>query len=167
MQGDGRAKVLQNRQPRRAAGREQRAWLRLGGKRGRRGGSAPKSDRRVIGSYGAVTGRVQTLSNRGSLHFTLYDLLRDKPVSCYLEPTNEEMMLGVWGKLATVEGWVSRDSESGRPLSVRHVRRVTPRPEVVPGSFREACGAIAFPPDSPSGTEIIRRQRDEPRSLYG
>lgn len=129
--------------------------------------TAIKSDRKVIGSYGAVTGRIQTLSNRGSLHFTLYDVLRDKAVSCYLEPDSEEMMRGVWGKLAIAEGWVSRDPESGRPLSVRHVRRVTPRPEVAPGSFREARGAIAFPPGSPSGTELIRRQRDEQRSLYG
>ena len=36
-------------------------------------------------SIGAVTGRVQTLSNRGSLRFNLYDIVHDKAVSCYLQ----------------------------------------------------------------------------------
>ena len=35
---------------------------------------------RPSGAHGAVEGRVQTLSRRGSLRFTLYDLVHDKPV---------------------------------------------------------------------------------------
>ncbi len=111
-------------------------------------------------AYGAITGRVQTLSSRGGLRFTLYDLLYDKPVSCYLEPGHEETMRGVWGRLATVEGWVSRDVLKGRPVSVRRVSNVQVRPEVEPGSYREARGAVKVGPGAITPEEAIRQLRD-------
>ena len=54
-------------------------------------------------SIGAVTGRVQTLSNRGGLRFNLYDTNHDKAVACYLSPGQESLMREAWGKQATVK----------------------------------------------------------------
>lgn len=119
-------------------------------------------------TFGAVTGRIQTLSNRGSLRFTLYDLIFDKAVSCYLEPTpdaeqsasQEEMMRGMWGQIGIVEGSVTREKPSGRPVTVRRITNVTARREVPPGSFRMARGAVPADPDSLSAEEVIRTSRD-------
>jgi len=50
-------------------------------------------------AYGAVSGLVETLTRRTALRFVLY------------------------------EGLVTRDPVSGRPLSVRHITKITRRPE--------------------------------------
>jgi hypothetical protein len=115
--------------------------------------------RSAAAAYGAVEGRVQTLSNRGGLRFTLYDTLNDKAVSCYLAEGYENIMRDAWGRLAVVEGLVSRDPLSGRPLAVRRVRDVTLLPERSAESYQEARGS------SPSLTDLlpeqaIRRLRD-------
>jgi hypothetical protein len=111
-----------------------------------------------VAAYGAVEGRVQTLSSRGGLRFTLYDLLHDKAVSCYLAEGAEEIMRDAWGEFATVEGLVTRDPLTGRPLAVRQVTRVTIQSEIE-RSYRDARGA------APSLTglspeDAIRRVRD-------
>lgn len=62
-------------------------------------------------AYGGVTGRVQTLSSRRALRFTLYDTLFDRAVSCYLAEGQEELMRDVWGRMAVVEGLVTRDRQ--------------------------------------------------------
>jgi hypothetical protein len=114
---------------------------------------------RTSSAFGGVRGRVQTLSSRGTLRFTLYDDLEDKAVSCYLDEGQEEMIRGVWGKPAIVEGWVTRDRSTGRPLTVRRVSRVVVLEEVALGSWRALQGLS--PPLSPiSAEEAIRRMRD-------
>lgn len=110
-------------------------------------------------AFGAIEGRVQTLSSRGGLRFTLYDTLNDKAVSCYLSEGYESIMRDAWGRLAIVEGLVSRDPLTGRPLVIRRVRDVKVLPEPGPGSYRDARGA------APSLTgllaeQAIRRLRD-------
>src|ERR1700722_4572647 len=60
-------------------------------------------------SLGGVEGRIQTLTNRRSLRFTLYDELDDRAVSCYLRPGEEDMIQKFWGHRAFVEGMVRRD----------------------------------------------------------
>jgi hypothetical protein len=115
--------------------------------------------RQATAAFGAIEGRVQTLSSRGGLRFTLYDTLNDKAVSCYLAEGYENIMRDAWGRLAVVEGWVSRDPLSGRPLAVRRVRDVKVLPERSPGSYRDARGAAP----SLSGMlaeQAIRRLRD-------
>jgi hypothetical protein len=112
-----------------------------------------------IQAYGAITGRIQALTNRNGLRFTLYDLLHDKAVGCYLTPGNEETMRGMWGRLAIVEGWVTRDRTTGRPLSIRRISQIVPKIEVEPGSYRHALGAVSWPEEAKS-PEIIRRMRD-------
>lgn len=113
-----------------------------------------------VAAFGAVLGRVQALTSRGSLRFTLYDLVYDKAVSCYLDSGREETMREVWGRLATVEGWLTRDASTGRPLALRRVSDVQPFREAEPGSFRRAKGAINLAPDAGSAEAIISRMRD-------
>lgn len=116
--------------------------------------------RAISEAYGAVEGRIQTLTNRASLRFTLYDTLHDKGVSCYLDEGQEERMRGLWGKMAVVEGLVSRSPESGRPLTIRNITRIERTPEEPEGDYTRAIGIISIPEGAPMPEEIIRRMRD-------
>jgi len=110
---------------------------------------------------GSVRGRVQALNSRGQLRFTLYDVIEDHAVSCYVSPGSEAVMKDVWGKMALVRGQVSRDSESGRPMSVRRIDNIEIIPEGQRGDWRHARGcAPRLPEDSLSPEEAIRRGRD-------
>lgn len=109
-------------------------------------------------AYGAVEGRVQTLTSRGGLRFTLYDTLRDKAVSCYLAKGHEDQMRDVWGRRAVVEGLVTRDAATGRPLAVRGITAVEVIPEVRPMAYRGLRGIS--PSRGLSAEEAIRRLRD-------
>jgi len=114
----------------------------------------------LLRSKGAIEGRVQTLSSRHALRFTLYDSVYDHAVTCYLQEGREEIMRDTWNRRAIVEGMVSRDPVTGRPVSVRQVENVTPIAEVEPGGFRRARGALKTRPDDPLPEEMIRRLRD-------
>lgn len=109
--------------------------------------------------YGAVAGRIQTLSNRGSLRFVLYDLAEDRAVSCYLQEGREDIMLDSWGKLATVEGLVRRDPRTGRPTSIRRITSVTLRREGQPTDYLTARGALPRN-DAARAEDVIRQLRD-------
>lgn len=111
-------------------------------------------------SYGSVTGRVQTLSSRNSLRFVVYDHINDRAVSCYLVKGRESMMRQMWDRVATVEGWVSRDPETGRPLTVRRVSNVTALTEVEPWEYQRARGVIPRDGDNDLPEAQIRRLRD-------
>jgi hypothetical protein len=111
-------------------------------------------------AYGAVRGRVQTLSNRNTLRFTLYDLLTDRAVSCYVAKEQEELLRDIWGRQAEVEGVVSRDPLTGRPLSVRQVRDIRPLPEAEPQAWRRSRGAVPRRKGEPRAEDRIRRLRD-------
>lgn len=76
---------------------------------------------RLIKSYGAIEGRIQTISNRKGLRFTLYDALNDRAVSCYLKEGQEDLILANWGKRAFVQGEISRETISGRPVAIRNI----------------------------------------------
>ncbi len=93
-------------------------------------------------SFGAIQGRVQSLSNRGTLRFTVYDLLYDKAVGCYIAEGKEELLLNTWGRLALIEGLITRDPINGRPLAVRQVSNIIPlqEPPAAP-NYEEARGA--------------------------
>ena len=116
--------------------------------------------RAISDAYGAVEGRIQTLTNRASLRFTLYDTLHDKGVSCYLDEGQEERMRGLWGKMAVVEGLVSRCPESARPLTIRNIRDIAPTPEEPEGDYTRAIGIVSIPEGAPMPEEVIRRMRD-------
>lgn len=111
-------------------------------------------------SYGAVRGRIQTMTNRGQLRFTLYDIIDDHAISCYLALGSEEIMRNVWGKLADVEGFVNRHPETGRPTTVRKIKTVTVILEGEPDSWRQAIGASAGFLGDTKPEDIIRKGRD-------
>ena len=115
-----------------------------------------------IGMLGAVRGRIQTLSNRGSLRFTLFDTVNDKGVSCYLDPEEQEQLRGLWGRMAVVEGLVFR-SNQGLPRSIRHISSITPLPDsddVRPMRWREALGASPASDAEERAEAVIRKLRD-------
>lgn len=109
-------------------------------------------------AFGAVQGRVQTLSSRGGLRFTLYDRLHDKAVSCYLSEGQQPEMVDVWGRLAEVEGWVKRDARTGRPMSVRGIRRIATLPE--PADHWDVVLGVAPSTHAMSAAEAVRRVRN-------
>ncbi len=109
-------------------------------------------------TYGAVEGRVQTLSSRGGLRFTLYDTFHDKAVSCYLAEGYESVMRDVWGRRAVVEGRVTRDALTGRPFVVRGITHIEDLPETDRGSYSGLRGLSPSRDLSPE--EAIRRLRD-------
>ena len=111
-------------------------------------------------SIGAITGRVQTLSNRAGLRFNLYDTVHDRAVTCYLGPDQEATMRKVWGNRATVVGKISRDPLTGKPISIRDIRQVKLLDDVAPGTYRQAGGAVPWEPGDMMPEEAIRLLRD-------
>lgn len=120
-------------------------------------GEAPVA---TLQAYGAIEGRVETLSRRGGLRFTLFDTLHDRAISCYLQEGQQSLMRDAWGNRAIVEGWVSRDPETGRPRNIRRVSNVTILPDAPAGAYRRARGVVPIGPDDVLPEEAIRRVRD-------
>jgi hypothetical protein len=110
-------------------------------------------------TIGAVTGRVETLAHR-TMRFSLYELLEDKRVDCFLRQGQEPLVANVWGKLAVVEGLVKRDARSGKPVSVRDISAVQSFDDPEPGRWRSSAG-IAPGPITPTPEDTIRRMRDD------
>lgn len=108
--------------------------------------------------FGAITGRIQTLTNRNVLRFTLYDYLNDKAISCYLQPEQEEQMRDVWGRDVVVEGWISRDPVDGHPLAIRKVSSIVPLGEG--GDYRNAREILPLQPGDELPEVRIRRLRN-------
>lgn len=122
---------------------------------------AETTDNRVY-TLGTVTGQVDTLSKRRGYTFTLYDLIFDRAVTCYLQPDQEDLMRNAWGKIATVAGEICRDAETGRPLEVRNVSyvEIEVEPDESLPSYEAARGILAgFFDDLPSET-LVRGLRD-------
>ena len=91
---------------------------------------------------------------------TLYDSVFDKAASCYLETGQDSIMRDAWGRRAIVEGMVTRDPESARPLIVRRISHVELVTEYPPGSYRLARGILPRRSGDPTPEEAIRRVRD-------
>ena len=119
--------------------------------------SAPPA---ITDAYSAVEGRIQTLTNRTSLRFTLYDVLHDKAVACYLDEGQDERMRDLWGKRAVVEGLVSRSPETGRPIAIRNISKIEQIRDEHEGDYTRAIGIVPIPKGAPMPEEIIRRLRD-------
>ncbi len=115
---------------------------------------------RQFQAYGAVEGRIQTLTSRGGLRFVLYDSVFGRAVYCYLETGREDSMRGAWDRRAVVEGWVSREPTTGRPVSVRKVTTVRLLDEITRGQYRKARGAVKRAHGDPSPEETVRKLRD-------
>jgi hypothetical protein len=111
-------------------------------------------------TIGAVSGRVQTLSNRGGLRFNLYDTVHDKAVACYLAPGQEDIMRETWGQRARISGRVSREVETGRPVAIRQILKVEIIQVAPPDTYLQARGAVPWQEGSLLPEDTIRRMRD-------
>jgi len=113
---------------------------------------------KTVVTFGAVEGVIQTLSSRNALRFTLYDALNDRAVYCYLNPTQHDMMRDFWDQRAIVQGLVTRDRQTGRPIEIRHISKV----ELVGGGdYRRARGILkGFVKTKELPEVTIRRNRD-------
>ncbi|MBC8100370.1 MAG: hypothetical protein H7Y11_13075 [Armatimonadetes bacterium] len=111
-------------------------------------------------SFGTVKGRVQSISNRGKLHFTLYDAVFDKRVSCYVKEDRQAILTDVWDKMVFVSGRVTRQPDSGQPVSIREISAIDFVPMVAPGSYRQARGVLAGTGEPEPAEISIRRLRD-------
>jgi hypothetical protein len=111
-------------------------------------------------SYGSVEGRIQTLTSRGSVRFTLYDTMNDRAVSCYLQEGRTDIMRGAWDRRAYVTGWITRDIDTGRPLAIRQIEDVEVIEEVAPGAYLAAMGILNTTGRSALPEIFIRRMRD-------
>lgn len=114
----------------------------------------------LLRAYGTVAGRIQTLSSRKRLGFTLYDSLFDKAVNCYLRADQVDLIRDKWDRRAVVEGLISRDPETGRPVAIRAITDITVLPENVRGDYRDAEGMLANVPGEEPAEVIIGRLRD-------
>jgi hypothetical protein len=115
-----------------------------------------------VTSFGAVRGRIQSLTSRGTLRFTLYDAEDDHAISCYLREGSEDVMGTAWGKLAFVEGIIRRDSRSGKVSTVRDVSQDGVQVVQDEGIFhwRDATGCAPAVKGSISAEEAVRRGRE-------
>lgn len=122
------------------------------------GEALDRSHEAAIFSYGAIEGRVQTLSSRTGLRFTLYDVF-GRGIPCHLQKGDEELMRGAWDKWVVVEGRIRRDA-TGKPISIRKITNVEIREPGEPQGYRKARGVLRAGPNAPSPEEAIRRLRD-------
>ena len=111
-------------------------------------------------SFGAVSGRVQTLSSRGKLKFTLYDAVLDKPVNCYLNDGQEDLMREIWGQQVIVVGRITREPDKGRAVNVRNITAVERVKQIRPDSFRNARGILVWSAGDEPAEASVRRLRD-------
>ena len=123
-------------------------------------GNGRARERSLKKSVGAITGRVQTVTNRGSLRFNLYDTVHDRAVGCYLLRGQEELMREAWGRRARVSGSISREASTGRPVVIRQILDVEILEDIAPGSYRLARGAVPWSVGDRMPEEIIRQLRD-------
>jgi hypothetical protein len=94
-------------------------------------------------SFGSLTGRIQTLSSRDALRFTLYDSLRDRAVKGTLTPALSEQVRDLWDKNVYIEGWIVRDFSTGYPLRIKNLRLIEPASErSATLAFMEARGIL-------------------------
>lgn len=112
-------------------------------------------------SFGAIEGRVETISRRGQLHFTIYDRGFDSPVSCYVSSGMEEQMKTIWGRMVMVEGMVRRDPETDRPTAIRDVRAIVQLREAEDWNYESVVGISPWKAGERMPEDTIRQLRDE------
>ena len=111
-------------------------------------------------SLGAITGKVETISSRHEVRFSLYDALFDKAIKCQLDPSQAELIRDAWEKRVTVVGEIRRDLFTGHPIEIRNIRNIQIIDEVPPLNFKKARGIIPWKEGDILPEILIRQQRD-------
>ena len=98
---------------------------------------------RILGVYskalGSIEGRLQTISERGSTKFIVYDALTDKGIFCYITGELIEDALNAFGKRVYIYGMINNDNR-GNPRSIK-VEEMKIFNEKIPTAF-EVCGIL-------------------------
>lgn len=112
--------------------------------------------------FGELIGRLQAVSSRKAFTGTLYDDTFDKSVRCYFDAGQEDLVRNVWDRRVSIVGSIRRDPATGRPLSIRDIKSVTPEVgHVEEHAWQQARGILkhALPHERPE--VLLRRLRDE------
>jgi hypothetical protein len=126
---------------------------------GRRGHHAQPFSR-SLKAHGSVTGRIQTLTSRRGLAFTLFESHFDRAVHCYLDQGQEDLIRDKWDRRATVFGLITRDPLNGWPVTIRQIRAIVLEQEPSTADFRTARGVIPYSPEAEPIGDTLRRLRD-------
>jgi hypothetical protein len=114
----------------------------------------------LIGAHGSIEGRIETLTRRSWLGFTLYDMVHDRAIRCFLKPAQADAVRDAWDHRVIVRGWIRRDPASGRPVSINPVHSIEIVPDIERGSYRKARAIAPADPDQPPPDVTIRHLRD-------
>ena len=122
---------------------------------------APNVTSPSVETYGAIRGKLQSVSSRSGLKVVLYDELFDKAVRCSLTKEQHETVRELWDKHVIVEGLVRRDRITGRPLSISNIWNIRDDERDSKSlAWLNAYGVLAdVEPDIPS-EENIRKIRN-------
>ena len=93
-------------------------------------------------TYGCARGKVQSISDRQYLHFTLYDYNDDHAIACSLPEGQREKMRGIWGRLVYVEGTINRDENNDQITSISNISNIEIIKEKKPKEWRQALGCL-------------------------
>jgi hypothetical protein len=122
--------------------------------------AAPTQRHERVSAFGSLTGTVQMLSQTRGLHFRIIDDTYGYSVPGRFREEITEEMRAIWGDRAIVQGLITRDRRTGRPIAITEVRDVQPAPEVKPGAFLRARGALSADSAIAPSEEAVRRLRD-------
>jgi hypothetical protein len=113
-----------------------------------------------VTAFGSLTGVIQTISKTRGLQFRILDETYGGSVVGKLDPEMTELVRDLWDRRATIEGEITRERRTGRPISMANVERVQPAREPLPGAFLRARGALSGLVSTEPSEIIIRRLRD-------
>lgn len=112
-------------------------------------------------ALGMLTGKLQSLSSRNGLRFSLYDSVFDKAVRGTLSSDQRDSVGELWNKHVVVSGLIRRDTETGQPLSIRQVTAIAESKEPANRyKWMRAKGALKSISPSMSSEHLIRQARD-------
>lgn len=90
-------------------------------------------------SYGAIEGKMQTITERGGFRFVIYDSLHDQRIDCFIDEELMEEAVRNFGKRVRVSGLVQFD-RLGDPVSIKVTEIYVFRPNNELPSVREMRG---------------------------
>jgi hypothetical protein len=90
-------------------------------------------------SYGAIEGKMQTITERGGFRFVVYDSLHDHRVDCFIEEDLMEKAVSNFRKRVRVSGLVQYD-RAGDPVSIKVTEIYVFRPNIELPSVHEMRG---------------------------
>jgi len=112
-------------------------------------------------SLGAIRGRIQSLSSRKGLQFTIWDEIFDRGVQVFLTVDLHDDLHQLWDREAEVVGIISRHPDTGQPISIRNVRSLSEITQTSSGDPRRFKGILTqYVAPGSDPVDVLRRLRD-------